>query len=69
MTTKNSGGITLWGVLFAIQVVLVVLKLTNTVTWGWLYVLIPLWVILGLTVIALLIVLMSFIYWKKNDEI
>ena len=56
---NKSGGI---GMLGALQLVFIVLKLLNTITWSWWVVLIPLWIDL-VVIVAYLIYLY---YFMKN---
>lgn len=53
---NKSGGI---GMLGALQLVFIVLKLLNTITWSWWVVLIPLWIDL-VVIVAYLIYLYCF---------
>lgn len=59
-TTSNNGsrGMSMLGVL---QVVFIVLKVLNLITWSWWAVLIPLWIELGLIAIAIIYLLIC--YW------
>ena len=50
-TESNNGGIGLLGVL---QIIFIVLKLCNLISWSWWLVLIPTWISLGLCVLVLL---------------
>lgn len=54
-SSSSSGGVGVTGLL---GVAFVVLKLTNVITWPWLWVLAPFWIPLGLLLIFLLIVVM-----------
>lgn len=49
------------GFLDLLQVAFIVLKLTHTVDWSWGIVLIPLWIELGLFVLALIIMIIFII--------
>ena len=49
---SSNGGIGFVGVL---QIVFIVLKLCNVISWSWLWVLSPLWISLGLTAIVIII--------------
>lgn len=61
MRDKNySGGI---GTLGVIQIVLIILKLTNLIQWKWSVVLIPLWINLTLIVIGLIYIFVSLNRW------
>ena len=57
--SSTSGGIGFWGVL---QIVFIVLKLTNLIDWPWVWVLAPVWIGAIITVIVLVVV---FIVWRK----
>ena len=45
------------GILDVLQIVFIVLKLTNLINWSWPVVLIPLWIGLAATVLAIIIYL------------
>ena len=49
---SSNGGIGFVGVL---QIVFIVLKICNVISWSWLWVLSPLWISLGLTAIVIII--------------
>lgn len=51
-TTSGISGTTVLGIVF------IVLKLTNTITWPWLWVLAPFWIPWALLIVILLIVLL-----------
>jgi hypothetical protein len=53
-TQNNSGGIGLGGIL---GVAFIILKLTHTITWSWLWVLAPFWIPIAILVVFLLIAL------------
>ena len=61
---KSSGGGV--GVLGVLQIVFIVLKLTNLIDWRWSVVLIPLWIELGLIGLLLLIL---FLAWLISDAL
>jgi hypothetical protein len=52
----NSGGITFFGLL---QIVFIVLKLCGVIKWSWWLVLIPLWIDLGLIAIIILLIILA----------
>lgn len=54
MDSNKSGGIGFWG---ALQLIFIVLKLCGVISWGWLWVLSPMWIgtILGAILIILYI--------------
>lgn len=60
----TSGGLGLAGVL---TIIFVVLKLTNNINWPWLWVLSPLWISVGLSLIVMVIFLISFLVISKRD--
>lgn len=60
-TNNTSSGMGLLGVL---QVVFIVLKLLKLIAWSWWTVLIPLWIELGLIVIAIVYLLIC--YWLES---
>lgn len=51
MAEKSSSGM---GVLGVLQIIFIVLKLLNLISWSWPIVLIPLWISLGMFFIAIL---------------
>lgn len=53
---NNSGGITFFGLL---QIVFIVLKLCGVIKWSWWLVLIPLWIDLGLIAIIILLIILA----------
>jgi hypothetical protein len=55
--TSSSGGIGFFGLL---TIVFITLKLTNYISWSWLWVLSPLWLPI-LVVIALVILILPFV--------
>jgi hypothetical protein len=61
-TANNTGG----GVGFVgvLTIVFIVLKLTNVITWSWLWVLSPLWISFGLTLGIILVVLLFVLLGK-----
>lgn len=54
MADKNSGGVGICGVLF---IVFLVLKLCKVITWSWVWVLSPIWIPLGISIVLLIIIL------------
>lgn len=59
---KRSGGIGLFGVL---QIVFLVLKLTGLIDWSWVWVLSPMWISVGIFLIALLIIVAANIIRRE----
>lgn len=55
-TTTTSSGVGFMGLL---TIAFIVLKLTNVITWSWVWVLSPLWIstIFGLVVVAILVII------------
>ena len=53
VSTSSGGGIGLGGILF---IVFLVLKLTHTVDWRWIWVFSPLWIPVGLVLFIILLV-------------
>lgn len=60
----NSSGLSIGTV---IQIVLIILKLTNLINWSWYVVLIPLWISIGV-LIAEVILALIVLRKKKNNE-
>ena len=60
---SSSGGV---GILGVLQIVFIVLKLTDLIDWRWSVVLIPLWIELGLIGLILLIL---FLAWLLSDAL
>ena len=56
----SSGGMSLVGVL---TVIFVVLKLVGVISWGWVWVLSPLWISLGLWVVITLFLAALALLW------
>ena len=54
------------GILTILQVVFIVLKLTNLIDWSWWMVWIPTFISLGISVIAILFILILFLKNKKQ---
>lgn len=54
MAKNSNSGI---GVLGVLQIVFIVLKLLNLISWNWLVVLIPLWISLAFFVLAMIFLL------------
>ncbi len=54
MAEKSNSGI---GVLGVLQIVFIVLKLLNLISWNWLVVFIPLWISLAFFVLAMIFLL------------
>ena len=66
-TVTTSGGVGVLGILQIIFVVLKVLGIGEVATWSWWVVLIPLWIYLGIAVIALLLVGIAAVILKLID--
>lgn len=60
----NSSGLSIGTV---IQVVLIILKLTNLIDWSWYVVLIPLWISAGVLIIEVILAIIV-LRKKKNNE-
>ena len=60
----NSSGLSIGTV---IQVVLIILKLTNLIDWSWYVVLVPLWISAGVLTIEVVLAII-FLRKKKNNE-
>ena len=60
----NSSGLSIGTV---IQVVLIILKLTNLIDWSWYVVLIPLWISAGVLIIE--IILAIIVLRKKKNKV
>ena len=56
------------GILTILQIVFIVLKLCDVVTWPWLVVLIPLWISLGITIFIGIVFILTvlIIAWLKS---
>lgn len=57
--TTSSGGLGFVGLL---QIVFIVLKLCNVITWSWLWVLSPLWISLLIGVLLMI----TIVLWSKD---
>ena len=66
MSTNNSGG----GIGFAglLTIVFIVLKLTNVISWSWLWVLSPLWISFGLALVGFAIFGITVLFIKASDK-
>lgn len=53
----------LFGILLTI--VFVCLKITNFISWGWLWILSPLWISLGISIIGFILALIALLIMKK----
>lgn len=56
-----SGGMSFWSVL---QLIFIVLKLCNVITWSWWVVFTPLWISLGIG----LVIIIFFLWLRKKYE-
>ena len=67
--SSSSGGIGFVGLL---TIVFIVLKLTNYIDWSWWWVLSPIWIIIGLSLVILILALFlkqrSENKWKKFNQ-
>jgi hypothetical protein len=62
-SSSSSGGIGFVGLL---TIVFIVLKLIGKISWGWIWVLSPLWISMCAAVITISIILiLSFVVWSK----
>lgn len=59
--TKSSGGVSFFGLL---AIVFIVLKLIGTIKWSWLWVLAPLWIPLAIAILVLIIWLILYFIRK-----
>lgn len=62
---KSSSGI---GILGVLQIIFIVLKLTNLISWSWPVVLIPLWISIALFLIGFGIVIIFGAKWIRNNK-
>lgn len=58
MADKGNSGVSL---LTVFQVVFIVLKLTDLISWSWPVVLIPFWISLGIIAVAILVVIIKVV--------
>jgi len=58
MSESSNGGIGFVGLL---TIVFIILKLCNVIVWSWWWVLSPIWISIGFTIIILIIILIIFI--------
>ena len=65
---RNSNSSSGMGILGALQIVFLVLKLTGLITWSWLVVLIPFWISLGTLAIFLICVLIAVLTGYKKRK-
>lgn len=63
--TTASGGIGFTGLL---AIVFITLKLTNTISWPWLWVLAPLWTPLAVAAIIFFVALIGYVILKLNKK-
>lgn len=64
-TTRVSGGVGFSGLL---AIVFIVLKLVGVISWSWLWVLAPLWIPIGVSLIVLLILIILFCIGSSLEE-
>lgn len=62
MENNSAGGISFFG---ALLLIFIVLKLTHVINWSWFWVLSPLWIE---AIIFVAILLLIFIPWRKNKR-
>ena len=62
MENNSAGGISFFG---ALLLIFIVLKLTHVINWSWFWVLSPLWIE---AIIFVAILLLVFIPWRKNKR-
>lgn len=60
MSNKNNS-VTGLGLLEVLQLIFIVLKLVGVINWSWPIVLIPLWVILGVSFIGIVIISVTYL--------
>ena len=67
MVEKDSSGMSVLGVL---QMIFIVLKSLNLISWSWPVVLIPLWISLGMLFVALIFLLICGVIdgWKRKQK-
>lgn len=67
MAEKSSSGM---GVLGVLQIIFIVLKLLNLISWSWPVVFIPLWISLGMLFVALIFLLICGVIdgWKRKQK-
>ena len=63
-SSGSSGGSSGLGILSVLQIIFIVLKLCGVIDWSWWLVLTPLWISLGLCLIAVIIT--AFIKWRAS---
>lgn len=66
-TTSSSSGSGI-GILGVLQIIFIVLKCLDLITWPWKVVLIPLWIDLGIIALALLIALGCAMYYAFKNK-
>ena len=57
-----------WFALATMQLIFVILKMCEAITWSWTIVLIPIWVYLGLVVAGLIVIGIATLYEKTKDN-
>lgn len=63
--TRRSGGIGFCGLL---TIVFITLKLTNVIQWSWIWVLSPLWISAGITIIMFVLILAIWIWANSGPD-
>lgn len=67
MNNSSGGGMSL-GMLLTI--IFLILKLTHTINWSWIWVFAPLWITTGLALICIITMLIcGYIKYKKSEKI
>ena len=63
--TSVGGGL---GILGVVEIVFIILKLLGVINWSWWIVLIPLWIDLGITLLAILIIIIVAIIMANKRK-
>ena len=61
---KNSG----IGFISALTLIFIVLKLTNNISWSWIWVLSPIWIIADFVIVIFVIIMIGGIIKKENGN-
>lgn len=62
MSSKNSSGESILGVL---QIIFIILKLLKVITWSWWTVFIPTWIGLGICILCLIVIFIFKLFSRK----
>ena len=65
---RKRNGVSVWGVLFVIQMVFVVEKVVGVMPYDWVYVLIPLWMMVGLFALILITATAYWIFIHRKED-